>query len=71
MNLNGNAEKYDVKNVLPLENSPLNGKNILFLGSSVTYGWAAQGTSFADYIAKRNGATVIRKPSAAQRSSVE
>lgn len=38
MNLNGNAEKYDVKNVLPLENSPLNGKNILFLGSSVTYG---------------------------------
>ena len=61
MNLNGNAEKYDVKNVLPLENSPLNGKNILFLGSSVTYGWAAQGTSFADYIAKRNEATVIKE----------
>lgn len=30
----------------------LKGKNVLFLGSSVTYGWASDGVSFADIMAE-------------------
>lgn len=33
---------------------------MLFLGSSVTYGSASGGVSFADYIGKRDGCTVIK-----------
>ena len=48
----GNAEEYHLENVTPLENSPLAGKKLLFLGSSVTYGSASLGVSMADYIAE-------------------
>ena len=48
----GNAAEYDLDNVEVNEESVLNGKNILFLGSSVTYGAASQGVSFVDYIEK-------------------
>ena len=34
----GNAEKYSLENIEPLENSPLGGKRICYLGSSVTLG---------------------------------
>lgn len=57
----GNAEQYSIENVELLEDSPLRGKNILFLGSSVTYGSAAQGTSFADYLGKRHGVNVTKE----------
>lgn len=57
----GNAEKYSVDNVQPLADSPLKGKNICFLGSSVTYGAASLQTSFADYIARRNGASYVKE----------
>lgn len=57
----GNVAKYDVANVEPLESSPLRGKSILFLGSSVTNGDAAQDTSFADYIGKLDGVKVTKK----------
>lgn len=57
----GNAEKYAVENVAVLENSPLKGKNICFLGSSVTYGSSSLQVTFAEYIAKRNECTFVKE----------
>ena len=51
----GNAELYSLENTEVNENSPLQGKRVLFLGSSVTVGMAAQNVSFADYLAKQDG----------------
>lgn len=59
--LPGNAEEYMPENVNAVDNSPLTGKQIIFLGSSVTYGSSAKGISFADYIAVRNGCRVIKE----------
>lgn len=59
--LEGNAEKYSLANVQPIEGSPLAGMNILFLGSSVTYGSASLQESFADFIAKRSGADYVKE----------
>ncbi len=42
----GNAAAYDVDNLEKHEASPLSGKTILFLGSSVTDGAAAESQSF-------------------------
>ena len=39
----------------------LTGKNILFLGSSVTYGSSAGGVSFADIMCKQLGANCIKE----------
>ena len=39
--LPGNAEQYHLENVEPLADSPLKGKTICFLGSSVTNGSAS------------------------------
>ena len=36
-------------------------KKIIFLGSSVTYGSAAGGVSFADIICKKNGYEMIKE----------
>jgi lysophospholipase L1-like esterase len=41
--------------------SPLRGKRILYLGSSVTYGSASKGISFADFISQRNGALMHKE----------
>lgn len=51
---NGNAACYDVANVGVLPENNLKDKTIFFLGSSITYGSASGGQSFADYVAKRN-----------------
>lgn len=40
--------------------SPLAGKSIAFLGSSVTYGFAAHGRSFVDYLQARDGVQVTK-----------
>lgn len=45
----------------PLESSPLKGKRLLFLGSSVTFGSAAGGVSMADYIRVMDGCTVVKE----------
>ncbi len=58
--LPGNGAAYDLETIAALENSILNRKRICFLGSSVTYGSAAMGVSFADYIAQRGGAEAIK-----------
>lgn len=52
--LAGNKEEYAAERVLPLDGSPLKGKRIAFLGSSVTYGASSLGTSFVEYLAARN-----------------
>ncbi len=57
----GNSQKYHIENVAVLDNSPLEGKNLCFLGSSVTKGEAALDVSFADYIAKRNSTSYIKE----------
>ena len=41
--------------------NPLQGKTVVFLGSSVTYGSASQGVSFAEYIAARNDCVSVKE----------
>ena len=60
-NAPGNAEQYHLEHVEPLADSPLAGKQLLFLGSSVTDGATSLGTSMADYIAKLDSCTVIKE----------
>ena len=59
-NLPGNSAPYSVENAGTVPGSPLQGKTVLFLGSSVTYGAASLGVSFADFIAARNDCTMIK-----------
>ena len=59
--LEGNSAKYNLENVEPVSDSPLQGMNILYLGSSVTNGSASIGLSFADYISKRNNTTFVKE----------
>ncbi len=51
----GNSREYAVASCMQQEHSALSGKRICFLGSSVTYGFAARGESFADYLAAQDG----------------
>lgn len=57
----GNKDQYTVANTPALADSPLRGKTIIFLGSSVTYGSASGGESFADYMAKRDGIVAVKE----------
>lgn len=57
----GNAGKYSVSNAEALQSSPLSGKTIIFLGSSVTYGSQARGESFADFMEKRDGIVAVKE----------
>lgn len=56
----GNSSKYSTKRSDTME-SVLNGKTIIFLGSSVTYGFAAHGESFADYLQKQDGIISVKE----------
>lgn len=60
-NLPGNAKQYGLKQVTSAEDSPLAGKRIIFLGSSVTYGASSKGVSFADYIGVRNNCEIVKE----------
>lgn len=55
----GNDDKYLPENQTALEYSPLQGKTILSIGSSVSYGNGSGGVSFEDYLEVLDGATVI------------
>ena len=57
----GNSGKYSLKNTATVENSPLSGKTVIFLGSSVTYGYGSNGVSFADYLEKSDGINAIKE----------
>lgn len=56
----GNAAEYSPDEVDFNPTSPLVGKKMAFLGSSVTYGFAAKGKSFVDYLAARDGVVAIK-----------
>lgn len=49
----GNGDNYNMDTVKPLEESPMKGKNVLFLGSSVTYGSASLRQGIPEYFASR------------------
>lgn len=57
--LPGNNRKYSLNSVDNIA-SPLRGKKILFLGSSVTFGFGSLGESFVDYLWKRDGVAAIK-----------
>ena len=57
----GNADKYNPENYPVLESSPIKGKNILCVGSSVTQGYAAKNTSFVEYISHIDQANMIKE----------
>lgn len=56
----GNAEQYHPENVETHPDSPLAGKRLFFLGSSVTRGSAALEKSMADYLAAVDGCIVTK-----------
>ncbi|MCQ2770990.1 MAG: SGNH/GDSL hydrolase family protein [Clostridia bacterium] len=56
----GNSDEFALENVESLDESVLKGKDILFLGSSVTYGANSLQTSFVEYIAKRNDCSYLK-----------
>lgn len=49
-----------MKNLKSVDNS-LNGKRIIFLGSSVTYGSAARGKSFVDFLVRQDGISAVKE----------
>lgn len=53
--LAGNSRKYNLDQVATNISSPLYGKHILFLGSSVTFGFGALAESFVDDLWKKDG----------------
>lgn len=57
----GNAEKYDAMQYPAKENSPLKGKHLIFLGSSVTEGYASLHQSFVDDLEHLDGVIVIKE----------
>lgn len=59
--LEGNAARYAPENAGVRRESPLRGKHLIFLGSSVTLGARAGHTSFADHLAVRDGCTVTKE----------
>lgn len=57
----GNAAMYDLRHAVPNPDSPLRGKTIFCLGSSIAKGMASRGVSFIDYIGKIDGCTMIKE----------
>lgn len=60
-NHKGNADRFSIENTPALEQSQLEGKTIIFLGSSVTYGSASRGVSFVEYMEKRDGIVPVKE----------
>ncbi len=57
----GNKAEYAPENAEVYEDSPLRGKTIIFLGSSVTEGYGACGTSFVQYFEAQDGVIPIEE----------
>lgn len=56
-----NGARYSANSVTMRENSPLKGKLIYFLGSSVTYGAASLGESIGEYLAALTGCESVKE----------
>ena len=59
--LPGNDIRYSLDKTLSGQDPVLQGKTVLFLGSSVTYGFAALGEAFPDYMRKRDGMNSVKE----------
>ncbi|MGN0315206.1 MAG: SGNH/GDSL hydrolase family protein [Fusicatenibacter sp.] len=57
----GNHVQYDVSRIPFKKESLLKGKTIVFLGSSVTRGYASHNVSFSEYIAKKDSCRCIKE----------
>ncbi len=57
----GNYGEYSLESTKPVENSPLEDKTVIFLGSSVTYGYGSLGVSFADFLEKTDGIIAVKE----------
>lgn len=57
----GNMPQYYVSKAPVNENSSLNGKTVIFLGSSVTYGYAAFGNSFVELLEHCDGIIPVKE----------
>ena len=57
----GNYGEYSLKNTSAVENSPIKDKTVIFLGSSVTFGYGSMGVSFVDFLEKTDGINVIKE----------
>ncbi len=57
----GNLPKYLPEKMQVNEDSPIKGKKVIFLGSSVTKGYAALGKSFVDFLERRDGIEAVKE----------
>ena len=57
----GNYGEYSLKNTTMKADSPIKGETVIFLGSSVTFGYGSFGVSFADYLEKSDGIIAIKE----------
>ena len=57
----GNYGEYSLKDTAAVSDSPINGKTVIFLGSSVTFGYGSLGVSFADFLEKTDGITAVKE----------
>lgn len=56
----GNSHRYAAAQSEKTD-STLTGKNVIFLGSSVTYGFAAKGESFVDFLEAQDGLIAVKE----------
>jgi peptide-methionine (S)-S-oxide reductase len=59
--LPGNAVQYEPVNIEADSESPLRGKTVIFLGSSVTRGYGASDTSFVELLAQKDGVIPVKE----------
>ena len=57
----GNYGDFALKDTTSVPDSPINGKTVIFLGSSVTFGYGSFGVSFADFLEKTDGITAVKE----------
>ncbi len=59
--LPGNAPEYAFESIVPMENSPLAGKNLCVLGSSVVYGINSMCEAVGEFLAARFGCALTKE----------
>ena len=57
----GNYGDFALKDTASVPDSPINGKTVIFLGSSVTFGYGSFGVSFADFLENTDGITAVKE----------
>lgn len=57
----GNYGEYSLKSTSENADSPIKGKTVIFLGSSVTFGYGSMGVSFADFLEKADGIIAVKE----------